>query len=281
MEKTLSFWIERFAQETQAQGGYHTHTLTAYLSDLRRGAQLLAQRLGHEPTPQELSPEHILWLLETDAQAGLRRSTLLRRMASWRAFERFLLLQQAITAPFLPDREALNQVWKDTDAPNHAPCLTTEDLERLWNTLLADSGRHARRDLALIALITEWGFSSQTIISLRLSDVDLEQRLVRIYSPIQGPIEFPLRASYEPLRRYLRYGRPEFNPDPHEDALFISQLGRRLSRQSLWQLVKNWGRAAGLSIPLTPRTLRHTAAYRMLKEGLPTSIIGLALEHTN
>lgn len=273
--------LPAFAQFLQHDASYQGNTIAAYLTDLRKGVQALRRVLGRDPELSDLRPENLLAALQEEAASGLRRSTLQRRVASWRALERYLLQQSLVEAPFLPAAKDVKALWQDRDELDQVVCLRSEHLAQLWQTLLSQKHRQAIRDLALMALLLEWGFSSQTLIQLNLSDVDLEAGVLRITYPVRGPVEFPLRASLEPLRRYLQQGRPEFNPPPHEDALFVSQLGRRLSRQSLWQLVRKWGEEARLPMPLTPRLLRHTAVYRMVRQGMPLPLIGLALGHSN
>ncbi len=274
-------YFQEFAAAMQAPGAYHPGTVTSYLGDLRTGWETMSQIAGRPVTLEDLSPELILAMVEAELDRGRKRSTIQRRIASWRAFERFLLAQGYLSESFLPSREALAPLWERAQAPHPPTCLTSEQLQRLWEVLLRSDQRRAVRDLALIALFAEWGFPSQTLIGLRLEDIDLERRVLYVPRPIIGVDEFPLEASYEPLRRYLLQGRQEFDPKPGEFALFVSQLGRGLSRQGVWQLVQGWGRVAELPLKLTPRVLRNTAVYRMIRLNVPVERIQAALGHAN
>lgn len=273
--------MRAFIQSLAESGAYSQGTLTSYLGDLRKGWRIMSQVRNSPVTLEDLSPDLILAMVRTEIEAGRKRSTIQRRIASWRAFDRFLLQHGRRTTTFMPPREALSALWQQAKAPVHAVCLNTEQLQQLWTTLLQSPQRRAMRDLALIALFVEWGFSSQTVIRLRLEHVDLERRVIYVPQPVMRLEEFPLKEAYGPLRRYLEQGRPEFDPRPGENALFISQLGRKLSRQGIWQLIQGWGVAAGLSVKVTPRVLRNTAVLRMLRQGEPLERIQVALGHAN
>ncbi len=276
----MESYFQAFEQSLKQAGTYNSGTITSYLGDLRKGLQMMTQILGRDVTLEDLSPALILSMVQQELAAGRKRSTIQRRIASWRAFERFLRAQ-GLKGAFIPSKEELSQLWDEAEAPAHTTCLTAEQLKRLWDTLLRSDQRRAVRDLALIALFAEWGFPSQLIISLRVEDVDLDQRMIYIPRPVVGVDEFPLGAAYGPLRRYLTQGRQEFDPKPGETTLFISQLGRGLSRQGVWQLVQGWGREAGLAVRLTPRVLRNTAVLRMVRQDYPLERIQVALGHAN
>ncbi|HEY58165.1 MAG TPA: tyrosine-type recombinase/integrase [Anaerolineae bacterium] len=273
--------IRAFIQSLADSGAYSEGTLASYRGDLRKGWQMMSRAKGQTVGLDDLSPELILSMIQAEIEAGRKRSTIQRRVASWRAFDRFLLQYGLRTTSFMPPREALIALWQKAAEPAHAACLSSEQLQQLWTTLLQSTQRRAIRDLALIALFVEWGFPSQMVIQLRVEHVDLERRVVYVPQPVMRLEEFPLEESYEPLRRYLERGRPEFDPKPGENALFVSQLGRGLSRQGVWQLIQGWGAAAGLSINMTPRVLRNTAVLRMIRRGEPLERIQTALGHAN
>ena len=274
-------YIREFIKSLEEEGAYSEGTLASYLGDLRKGWRIMSQSAGRDVTLGDLSPELVLAMIRTEIEEGRKRSTIQRRVASWRAFDRFLITKGYRSTSFMPPREALQKQWRQAAAPEHAACLTTEQLQQLWQALLQSNQRRAIRDLALIALFVEWGFPSQTMIQLKVEHVDLERHVIYVPQPVTRLEEFPLDASYEPLRRYLLHGRAEFDPKPGENALFVSQLGRGLSRQGVWQLIQGWGEAAQLPVKVTPRVLRNTAVLRMIRYEEPMERIQAALGHAN
>ena len=58
-------------------------------------------------------------------------------------------------------------------------------------------------------------------------------------------------------------------------------MGRRITRQGVWQVLRNWGGQAELRRNLSPRMIRHTAAKQMIVEDRPLDEIQRMLGHSN
>ena len=161
-----------------AELGRKASTRLAYRTDLGDVYKALKAQLGREPQVEDLTREFMQAYLEQQA-AKQRRSTLLRRVASLRAFERYLVERHGVP-PFMPNREALRNLLEKSQAGRVTPCLTTDQLLTLWRVLVHTATRRAWRDLALMALLLEWGFPTDRIIQLDVADVDLKENRVRV-----------------------------------------------------------------------------------------------------
>ena len=274
-------WLQEFTQEMQRLLSYSPTTAKAYASDVRRFLNYLQAQRGAPVAPENVSAEDVLDFLKAEAAVGRRRATVHRRVASLRVLERYLLLTERISQPFMPSDEQIMSIVQASTPSRTTGCLTTEALQRLWSALLASPKRQARRDLALIALIAEWGFPIGALLKAEVQHVDLYDRVLWMPQVVGTLMRWELDYSYEPLRRYMLHGRADLGAHPGVQRLFISQQGQRLSRQSVWHSLRLWGEAAGLDVMLTPRLLRTTAAYRMMLAGMPPQTIGMAMGHSN
>ncbi len=276
----METWLPHFVDEVQRLLGYSPTTALAYASDIRRFLAYLEQQ-GKEVPPASLNADDVLGFLAYEVAEGRSRATVQRRTASLRVLERCLLLTHRIEKPFMPTELLLEETLSQSRAPRPTTCLRTEDLQRLWQTLLNSPKRQALRDLALVALLVEWGFPVSVLLELRLQHVDWKQQVIWVPSPSGAMLSWPLNRAALPLKRYLDEGREGLSPKEGETHLFISQQGKPLSRQSVWHSLRRWGQKADLETPLTPRVLRATAAHRLLARQVPLKTIGLALGHTN
>ena len=73
--------------------------------------------------------------------------------------------------------------------------------------------------------------------------------------------------------------RPLFNPK--DDALFVSQLGNRLTHRSIQKRMENWGIRQGLNSHLNPHKLRHSFATHMLEASSDLRAVQELLGHSN
>jgi integrase/recombinase XerD len=64
-------------------------------------------------------------------------------------------------------------------------------------------------------------------------------------------------------------------------ALFLNQLGGRLSRQSIWQIITDAVEAAKLSGDISPHTLRHSFATHLLEGGADVRVVQELLGHSS
>jgi integrase/recombinase XerD len=128
--------------------------------------------------------------------------------------------------------------------------------------------------------VLETGLSINPIINLDLSDLELRAGRVRADNGL-GNAWYSIENTVQYLQKYLSISRPELTQSSNEEALFVSQMGGRITRQGVWQVIQGWGKEAKISISLSPRILRHTAVIQMMKSGKTVEEIQKLLGHTN
>ena len=276
--------IQGFLNSLREQNTYASSTRSAYAADLKRLRAFLHGQLKGQPVgAAELTPESVQAFLASEQGQGFRPNTLMRRRASLRQFVLYLSEQnQPVETGELLGLLAMNQV---SQAKQAAPqTLDQQDIERMLAVIQTARQPYARRDHAILALLLETGLSVSDLIALDTGDIDLENSRARLRTLKNAPKKetwVPLGSAYQPVKIYLEAGRPEFNLPARENGLFVSQMGARMSRQNVWQILIHLGSAAGLPLAPTPRLLRHTAVQRLLQAGAPTAHIQALLGHRN
>jgi site-specific recombinase XerD len=272
--------VRAFLSSLELQFTYSSNTCTAYKNDLNRFVDHLEKSLKRPPDLADFAPRQVADFLQLERLAGRRPSTLLRRQASLRRFARFLRQQY-------PDRlirfeTSFNPY--DEDETQAAPrpfmqYLSPAQIDALFATLEASHSPRARRDQAILALLLESGLSVATLTALNLQNIHPTGQELRLPGKTKPDIRISLGKAAGDIQRYLKEGRLELNPLPDEPALFISQTGRRISRQRVWQVLRQWGCKAGLSVKLSPRLVRHTAAAQLAEAGRSLQEIQVLLGH--
>jgi integrase/recombinase XerD len=275
--------VRGFLADLGSKPSYSESTRVAYRNDLRIFFDHLSSVLGRSPTIDDFNKERALEFLNAEFRNGRKANTLLRRRASLQRFEKYLLdtgilPESRISGLFSQE----NQTQLKDLFPKENPIFLSDDqLEKLLACLGEAQRPLVQRDQALFSLLLETGLSTSSLTGINLPDLDLNVKKIHIKLSRGNDCWLPIVNAAESIEQYLQYGRPELNPDPEELALFISQNGVRMSRQSVWQVFRQWGRTAGLSEPLSPRMLRHTAAQHMVRAGRPLIEIQALLGHTN
>lgn len=275
-------YILAFLETLRSQKQYSKSTILSYQNDLGRFMEYLHQAFDRLPALSDFNADLVAGFLDSERLAGYRRSTLTRRRAVLRGLETYLSNHGLISANFFStEANIINKPIEQIQPKIGQQVLTPSEIERISKLMLASPRPRARRDHAIFSLLLETGLSVGKLIGLDVNDVKFIDRqwYLRLF---RGPNPWlPISSSAPILHRYLTEGRPELNPTADEDALFISQTGKRVSRQGVWQVLCYWGRAVNLSITLSPRLVRNTAVARLVEGKRPISEIKALLGHTN
>lgn len=254
-------------------------TRKAYASDLHRFVDFVANNNKREPVAADFTVKVFFQFLDHEKKQGLKPSTLHRRRVSLKKFAEYLHQTGEM------DLVSVNAVagwqrklWEEI-ANRESVSLTEAEIQKLLETIGAEQKTRNIRDLLIVSLILETGISIGALVNLNLSDVNLRAKTMR--SNNGGEIWYLIEKSVDHLKAYLAESRPELTQSMNEEALFVSQMGGRITRQGVWQVVQGWGESAGLGVSLSPRILRHTAVRKMLADGRKVEEIQRLLGHGN
>ncbi|MFU8773244.1 MAG: tyrosine-type recombinase/integrase [Anaerolineales bacterium] len=275
-------YIKAFLASLESPNAYSISTRMAYASDLRIFLEFLSEKLGRPPKLSDLQIEHVADFLNFEHQAGRRKSTLMRRRATIRRFVDFLREKGDLPDDTMDlDAELIGQTIHDISTSPACSHLSEAQVKHLWSIVEKHNRPRGKRDQAILSLILETGLSVGTLVALNLSDLDLVNGKIHLSQGDGEDVWMPLRESTQFLEKYINEGRPKLHHEPDEPALFVSQLGKRISRQGVWQILKHWGRLIDPDITLSPRVIRHTAALQMTLSGRPINEIQTLLGHSN
>jgi integrase/recombinase XerD len=273
--------IRAFLASLESQPSYSMSTRFAYAHDLTSFLGYLQERLSRPPEISDINTSSIASYLDSENLKGKKFNTLLRRKAALRLFKIFLsdngyLSFQSGVDDWLPEIRLDHKF-----SPSNLQVLTPEQVQMILRTIENGHRGTDRRDSAILALLLHTGLMVSKLISLNLEDINLSAGTMCLTVGQREEYWFQLDSSAPYLERYIREGRPNLNPYIGETALFINQIGLRLTRQGIWQILKHWGNLSQVSTSLTPRAIRHTAALQLAHSGLPLSKIQILLGHTN
>ena len=156
--------------------------------------------------------------------------------------------------------------------------LTALEVDKL---LAATKGsRNEARDRCLLLLMFRHGLRVSEACGLRLSQVDIEGRVVHVARLKKGlSTTQPLRAEEIKLIKAWLAIREKMKPAT--DAFFVSERRGPLSRKTAWLAIRKYGELAGLPLPAHPHMLRHACGYALADQGADTRLIQDYLGHRN
>lgn len=275
----LSDIFTSYGEALSAEEDLSPHTVRAYLAD----AKALERFLGGQRAIAELTPEGIECFAEHLLASGLKRSSARRRIAgirklcSWLASNGWLDSNPAVRCRIRPARER-----------KLPKALSTRDAAQLLNHLksLSDTACQTARTQCspatstylAAALMVATGLRVGELVSLRVSDIDLDGGSIRVVG--KGRRE---RVVYVPpgqllsgLDDYLTQRSAALN-----DPLIANRSDRCLTTAALRDRIGRAARQAGIERRITPHMLRHTCATHLLDAGVDIRIVQRLLGHAS
>ena len=254
MKEEIGKFIEYLHVEKQTS----KNTEVSYERDLKKMCQYLKwQEIDRAGAVTATSLNSYVLYLE---QNGMKPATISRNIASMKAFFLYLYKNQKIASD---PTEHLKAPKIEKKLPS---VLTTDEMNRLLDQPSGNSPKELR-DKAMLELLYATGIRVSELISLKLTDVNLQMEYVSCTdSHKERTIPFGKKAK-ESLKRYLQDGRPKLVENEESEWLFTNCSGQSMSRQGFWKLIKAYGGKAGIESEITPHTLRHSFAAHMVSNG--------------
>ncbi len=273
----LPLEAEEFLTWLQVEKGRSPNTLAAYRNDLERYLGWLAERGRSLDTVEEADiAEHVGWLRST----GRAPSSVKRATVSVRSLHRFLVAEGQ------SERDPAAEVAVPRVPRGLPKALSEDEVGSLLDAVVGHEVHH-RRDRAILETLYGTGLRISELTGLSIGDVDLEDRLLRVFGKGAKERVVPVgRPAQQALADWLAHGRPGAEPArwrsrDDAEAVFLNSRGGRLSRQGAWGIVRKYGDLAGLSGRLTPHVLRHSCATHMLDHGADIRIVQELLGHSS
>lgn len=272
---------EQFLVHIGIERGLAKATVSAYESDLNK---YVAWLQTHGITkPDDIAKQDVEdYIAALDADGESARSKA-RRLASIHEFHRFALAQHAVSA----------DVAASVKAPKGASVLpdvlSVDEVSRLLDAAAVGGSTDpvVLRDKALLEFMYATGCRVSEAVGTNLDDIDFEEKVVRLMGKGSKQRLVPL-GSYarNSVVAYLNAGRGELERRstakvPERRALFLNKRGKRISRQSVWEIVKTAGERAGITKPLHPHTLRHSFATHLIQGGADVRTVQELLGHAS
>jgi integrase/recombinase XerC len=266
--RTTADAVEAWATHLRTERSASTHTLRAYLSDVRKFLAVAGaggiQRVGATDVRH--------WLRTLDGTVD--RTSIARKLAAVRGFFRFL-----VATGRLRTDPTIGVVTPKTrkKLPAH---LSLDEVDRLLTTPAADV-HGGVRDRAILELLYSSGLRVGELTGLDWPDVDGQAETVRVLG--KGRKERIVPVGRPALRALDAYRRAcaERGWPVTSGPVFRNVRGGRLTSRSVARAMEHYVAASGTTTKATPHALRHTFATHLLGGGADLRAIQELLGHAS
>jgi len=284
LERALRTYLDHLSVER----GLADNTLRSYRRDLARYREFLADRGVDrlDAVGESTVTDFLMRLREGDANhPPLSAASAGRTVVAVRGFHRFAVRDG------LAQADPAAAVKPPPPAKRLPKALSIGEVEAILEAAGAPGTTLALRDRALLEVLYGTGARISEAVGLDVDDIDLdadpdtapEPGTVLLHGKGSKQRLVPL-GSYarEALSAYLVRARPELaTTGGDRGALFLNARGGRLSRQSAWAVIGRAAERAGITVDVSPHTLRHSYATHLLEGGADVRVVQELLGHAS
>jgi integrase/recombinase XerD len=139
------------------------------------------------------------------------------------------------------------------------------------------------RDKALLETFYACGIRVSELITLKISDLFLDEEMIRVFGKGSKERFVPIGSSaIKWVEGYLKNSRPLLEKKAKsQHVLFLNNRGTKLSRMGVWKIVDKYAKLAKIKKEVHPHTFRHSFATHLLEGGADLRAVQEMLGHVD
>ena len=264
--------IDAFIDALWLEEGLSKNTLAAYRRDLSLYATWLAGRQGRaiDSTGEaDLNGYFAAKHEGSKATTANRRLTVFKRYFRWAMREKLIAVDPTLR---LESARQPLRVPKSLTESQVEALLAAPDVETPLGL----------RDRTMLELMYASGLRVSELVTLKTFNVSMGEHVLRVFGKGSKERMIPFgQVARDWITRYLADARPAILAGQQTEDLFVTARGQGMTRVMFWMIVKKHARAAGITAPLSPHTLRHAFATHLLNHGADLRAVQMLLGHAD
>jgi len=277
--------VKSFLDYLKVEKGLAPLTVAAYESDLIQFAEFLDARRRQLAQARR---EDVRGFLSQLFANGVKDRSVARKLSTLRHFYKYLLLDRMIEQDptleidspkqwkVLPKSLAASEIDIILEAAGKKPRARGDEAAPGDRKM---AGALAQRDRAMVEMLYAGWLRVSEIVNVKLEDLKLEMGHVLVRGKGDKERIVPMgRAAQDEIRAYMSEGREALLEGKISAMLFVRRRGGRLTRQRVWQMVKD---ASASGRHASPHMLRHSCATHMVENGADLRTVQTILGHAD
>ena len=262
--------IKGYSRYMKLQRNFSANTLAAYANDI---GKLLAFLEAEDKDPVTAQLSDLQAFAASLHDIGICPRSQCRILSGVRTFYHYLLVDGYV------DNDP-TELLESPRIGEHLPeVLTLEEVDRLQQAIDL-SKWEGQRNKAIIEVLYSCGLRVSELVTLKLSDLYLDEQFLRVTGKGQKTRLVPISPVAIKQLQLWFVVRNAMNIKPgEEDYVFLNRRGAHLTRTMILIMIKRLGQEAGIAKTISPHTLRHSFATSLLEGGADLRSIQAMLGH--
>lgn len=267
--------VEKFLEFIKFEKGLSQNTIDAYRRDLTQYFNFLQQINKDIHTVSSEDITDFLWQLKKN---NLKNNSIYRKTSCITQFHKFLIAEE------ITKNNPVEFISKPKLQRKLPQVLSYEEVEKILN-FIPKKKFNDIRNKAMLEMLYATGMRVSELVNLKFSQLDLSNKYIRVIGKGNKERIVLLNSkSIQALKDWLEIRAKKFQKrlqPEYEQYVFLSKLGKPISRIDFWEQLKNYVKKVGISKNVSPHTLRHSFATHMLKYGADLRVVQELLGHSD
>ncbi|RZK17500.1 MAG: site-specific tyrosine recombinase XerD [Pedobacter sp.] len=267
--------IKGFKAYLKLERSLSDNSVNAYLNDIDKLAQYYSS-LNEEPTLASIKAADIKSFISWLNELGMQATTQARVISGLKAFFTYLMIEEVVQNDPMALIEGPKLSRKLPDM------LNIHEINQLIGAIDA-SKPEGMRNKAIIEVLYGCGLRVSELTELKISNLYPQIEFIKVIG--KGNKERLIPIGGEALKLmdiYLKEIRVHMNiKKGNEDFVFLNRFGAKLSRITIFNLIKSLAEIVGLKKTISPHTLRHSFATHLIEGGADLRAVQEMLGHSS
>ena len=264
--------LDGFISHLHIEHGLSENTVSAYGHDV----QEFLSFFGEDKDVKQVSSLHIQSFFTDCLKRNISSRSIARKLSSIKSFFRFLILENEI--PEDPSEELSIRIR----SPRLPKVLNLQWIDRLLEA--PDISTHSGlRDRSILETLYSSGLRASELTGLKLYDINFTHRFIRCLGKGDKERFVPIgKIALSWIERYIQEARSHYiGSERVSDFLYLNRFGRKLSRVSIWNIVRKYAVDSGAPMKISPHMLRHSFATHLISNGADLRAVQEMLGHVS
>ncbi|MCS7231365.1 MAG: site-specific tyrosine recombinase XerD [Endomicrobia bacterium] len=267
--------VEKFLEFIKFEKGLSQNTIDAYRRDLTQYFNFLQQINKDIHTVSSEDITDFLWQLKKN---NLKNNSIYRKTSCITQFHKFLIAEE------ITKNNPVEFISKPKLQRKLPQVLSYEEVEKILN-FIPKKKFNDIRNKAMLEMLYATGMRVSELVNLKFNQLDLSNKYIRVIGKGNKERIVLLNSkSIQALKDWLEIRAKKFQKrliPEYDQYVFLSKLGKPISRIDFWEQLKNYVKKVGISKNVSPHTLRHSFATHMLKYGADLRVVQELLGHSD
>lgn len=267
-------FLDEYLAVLKLERNLSANTISSYQNDISKFLEFMKDHQIDDL--DKINARFLVRFFSVLNDLGIASSSTARYMSSLKGFFNYLLKNEYI-------HKNPTETLISTKISRKLPeVLTIEEIDQIFECPDISS-KLGLRDRALLEVFYSSGLRVSELISLKISDLYLEEEIIRVFGKGSKERIVPIGSSaVHWLNEYMKFSRPLLSKRlKSENVIFLNSLGSKLSRMGLWKIVRKYCDEAGIKKEVHPHTFRHSFATHLLEGGADLRAVQEMLGHAD